>query len=217
MTACIYKATNQVNGKSYVGKAVDFIVRRKCHRLSAENGSRCAFHCAIRKYGWESFAWEILVEDERPYVINRLEKFYIKTLETKLPNGYNMTDGGEGVCGLSLTKESRAKIRTTLTGRKHTQKTLDKMKKQRADPVFRAIQSANQQGKKHTEETRAKMRESHKGKKRSPESVAKSNAAHKGSKATEETRAKMRESHRKWWEKRREQLALLSPSEGAPW
>jgi group I intron endonuclease len=205
MTACIYKATNQVNGKSYVGKAVDFTTRKKGHKLLAETGSRCVFHCAIRKYGWESFVWEVLVADERPYVINRLEKFYIKTLETKLPSGYNMTDGGEGVCGFKHTKETKIQLAALSTGRKHAQKTIDKMKKQRADPEFRAKQSATQKGKKHTAETRAKMTLAHKGKKRSPESVAKSNAAHRGKKPTAETLAKMRESHRRWWEKKRKQ------------
>ncbi len=61
MPATIYLATNQVNGKHYVGfttKSVRY--RRQMHQWHAHNGSPFAFHCALRKYGEASFQWTTL-------------------------------------------------------------------------------------------------------------------------------------------------------------
>ena len=62
-TRKIYKLTNMVNGKAYVGQAVDIAMRWHGHKSAAASNKRegCrALQCAIRKYGWKAFRKEIL-------------------------------------------------------------------------------------------------------------------------------------------------------------
>ena len=90
----------------------------------------------------------------------------------------NMTDGGEGAKGRTLSEETRAKI-----GAFHKGKIVSK--------ETRAKLSAAHTGKKHTEETRAKLSALNKGRKLSAENAAKLIAANKGRIVSKETRAKM--------------------------
>lgn len=108
---CVYVAWNVVNGMGYVGKTIyDLPWRKNGHEQDAYNGSPCYFHRAIRKYGWDAFEWTILAEDDDDEWLLLMEQKWIKRLGTKVPNGYNMTDGGEGVSGHSPSKETREKI-----------------------------------------------------------------------------------------------------------
>ena len=74
----IYKATNNINGKVYVGQTIFSLDnRRKEHiRLSKANFPRYLFHRALKKYGEENFSWDILEECDK-CLLNNLEEFYI--------------------------------------------------------------------------------------------------------------------------------------------
>lgn len=92
MEGIIYKITNKVNGKSYIGQTrytIEF--RWKQHQHKKDN---TYFHNAIHKYGIENFSIEILekcnIED-----LNSREIFYIAKYDT-FKNGYNLTIGGDG-------------------------------------------------------------------------------------------------------------------------
>jgi group I intron endonuclease len=95
----IYKVTNKLNLKVYIGKAVCSLKQRKYgHKRSATRGSPSHFHNAIRKYGFEQFTWEILFNklcsDEE---LELQEKEFIKKFASNNRKfGYNMTEGGEG-------------------------------------------------------------------------------------------------------------------------
>jgi len=62
----IYKYTNQINGKVYIGQSIDIRQRQYTHKSSAYNEKakdfNSQFHQAIRKYGIENFDFEILEE-----------------------------------------------------------------------------------------------------------------------------------------------------------
>lgn len=61
MKGCIYKATNHKNRKCYVGQTTwDLKTRIRGHMQRVRNGSMSAFHCAIRKYGIETFSFVII-------------------------------------------------------------------------------------------------------------------------------------------------------------
>ena len=93
----IYKATNKVNGKSYIGQTIRTLYeRKKSHFNVAYNNPQFAFHNAIRKYGKENFKWEILCGCKDIDELNKKEKYYIKEYKTFGKNGYNMTTGREG-------------------------------------------------------------------------------------------------------------------------
>lgn len=107
----IYKATNKINQKSYVGKTEKtFEERMSAHLTDAKRDKGFAFHAAIRKYGEENFVWEIvednIVEEE---ILNQKEEYYIALYESFGPKGYNMTKGGEGQKGWVPSEETRAK------------------------------------------------------------------------------------------------------------
>jgi len=107
----IYKATNTINQKSYVGKTENTFDKRKSdHLTDAKRDKGFAFHSAIRKYGEENFVWEI-VEDNitGDAVLNQKEEYYISLYESFGPKGYNMTKGGEGQKGWVPSEETRAK------------------------------------------------------------------------------------------------------------
>lgn len=93
----IYKITNLQNGKIYIGQAVDINRRwseHKSHSFSPKHVSyNFAIHRAIRKYGIESFSFEVLEEcDENQ--LNEREIYWIQKFNSK-NCGYNMTDGGD--------------------------------------------------------------------------------------------------------------------------
>jgi group I intron endonuclease len=100
---CVYLATNRINGKCYVGQTINFDKRKKAHKDTAYNGKGWLFHNAIRKYGFDAFNWELLYcremlcPEKDKASMDRCEKYYIKTLNTMAPNGYNLTAGGEGM------------------------------------------------------------------------------------------------------------------------
>ena len=92
MKKSIYKITNLINNKSYVGQSINPFVRFKQHcQKSCQHIS--LIHQAIQKYGKENFILEILEKDIEDY--NEKEKYWIKKLNTLQPNGYNILEGGE--------------------------------------------------------------------------------------------------------------------------
>ena len=88
----IYKITNKINGKMYIGQTVNTIeIRFKRHVSDAYNGKEMAISKAIRKYGADNFTIEVIEECEREY-LDEKEKYWIKYYDS-VNVGYNMTDG----------------------------------------------------------------------------------------------------------------------------
>lgn len=112
----IYCIENLVTGKKYVGK------RSAKSEGDSYFGSGIALADAIKKYGKKNFKKTIL-EDNIPdnALANERERHWIKELNTKKPNGYNLTDGGDG--GLGMSEESvqraNAKRKGRYVGPKH--------------------------------------------------------------------------------------------------
>lgn len=99
----IYKATNNINGKIYIGQTtLTLEERKKTHkrdsqRISDEKLKRNHFYRAIRKYGWENFSWEVLQDNiETIDELDELEQYYIKLYNTfnNPSRGYNNQSGG---------------------------------------------------------------------------------------------------------------------------
>lgn len=110
----IYKITNTINGKVYIGQTrshrlnhnkyrpFGYLGRFKDHVYEAfsskKNHCKC-LNSAIRKYGQDSFACELIhtcVIDE----LDNQEELFIIEYNSKYPNGYNLTDGGKGFTNL---------------------------------------------------------------------------------------------------------------------
>ena len=104
MSGIIYKSTNKINRMSYIGKTKNLVNRRRCHE---SNCNDTYFQRAIQKYGKESFEWVILEECDTENELNEMEFHYIKQYNTFVPNGYNLTLGGDGLCNYIVTEDTR--------------------------------------------------------------------------------------------------------------
>ena len=135
---CIYKIANTVNGKAYIGQTSRDIEKRVIHEhFNGHTGSRLLSN-AIKKYGVDSFSYEILYEGIIPELLDSFEIQAIELHNTLTPHGYNLAFGGRGG---KHSPETRRKMSESLKGHKN--------------PNF---------GKKHSVETRRKISEALKGK-----------------------------------------------------
>lgn len=87
---CVYKLTNTVTGKIYIGSTYNLKARMKYHRYSYDRNPNKELGADILKYGWDCFTAEILEECSRENVRER-ERYYIETLNA-VQDGYNMTE-----------------------------------------------------------------------------------------------------------------------------
>lgn len=183
---CVYLVTNRINGKRYVGKTIRSLSDRKqAHKKCVEKGSKTAFHNAIRKYGFASFDWEVLIEEDTNRLLNRWEKWYIRKLGTRPPAGYNLTDGGDGLNNPS--DEVREKIGSAFRGKKLTPEHIAKCTVAFHSPEAQAKHLVTVRSAKD----RARNSETHKGKKQSKESNAKRSKTLMGHVVTQETKDKI--------------------------
>lgn len=111
----IYKFTNKINGKTYIGQTNNIEQRKRGHKSTAYNNKahdyHNAFHNAIRKYGWENFDFEILEEVDDSFgreYLNQREIFFISYYDSLVGhNGYNIKEGGNGNMPEPKTFEER--------------------------------------------------------------------------------------------------------------
>lgn len=104
MYGYIYKITNILNNKIYIGK-------HKYDKNELDKSYICSgiiIKKAIKKYGIEKFLIDLIDVAESLKELNEKEKYYIKYFDCREPKGYNMTDGGDGAPNLS--EESKKKL-----------------------------------------------------------------------------------------------------------
>lgn len=147
VSACVYIVTNLVNGKRYVGVTTNFEARKKCHlnhRLKTE--TRSVLKNAVKKHGSKAFDMQILFIGTQG-LCYKMESHYINICGSRSPAGYNICSGGRGSHG--LVGENNG-----MYGRRGG-----------AHPNFG--KPGYRTGILHSEETRRKMSEAHKGRVRS--------------------------------------------------
>ena len=89
----IYKFTNKINGKIYIGQSIDIEHRRKEHLRYKDESY---FHRSLMKYGNNNFDFEILEECDIMQ-LDEKERYWISYYHSNnRDKGYNCTDGGEG-------------------------------------------------------------------------------------------------------------------------
>lgn len=113
----IYSATNQLDGKVYVGQTTGSLKnRRYFHEYDSMKGSTLLFHRALRKYGFESFDWQVIDQAETEQELNDKEKYWIQFYKSFDPQfGYNLTMGGQN--GSCPNEETKRKMSSALKGR----------------------------------------------------------------------------------------------------
>lgn len=109
MSKGIYKITNLINNKSYIGKSSNIEERWRYHKSNYNNSKEYnkILYEAFRKYGIENFSFEIieLLENEYDIKSNEREQYWIDYFNS-FHFGYNMTEGGDG----GLTCDMRKKF-----------------------------------------------------------------------------------------------------------
>lgn len=107
----VYKHTNKINGKSYIGLTCSGVRGRLySHESAARLGSQLPFHRAIRRYGIEAFETTVLASCFGQAAACQFEILLIKEFGTFGNGGYNATLGGEGASGTTITKARRKAI-----------------------------------------------------------------------------------------------------------
>jgi group I intron endonuclease len=167
MTCGIYCIENLVNGKKYIGKSFDDIEKNRWY--NHKNMLRRSVHGnkylqnSWNKYGEENFKFWIVEEhlenDEKK--LGEIERKYIKEWNTRIPNGYNLTDGGEGISGYKHTDESREKMRISQLNRnpeitERMRKTLTGRKM--SEEMKKKLAGTRKKGRIVSEETKQKLR-----------------------------------------------------------
>lgn len=124
----VYKATNTVNGKGYIGiTCQDLRDRITQHKCRAENG-RTAFACALSKYGFDAFTWDVLAVCESRQELEAEEVRLIAIHRTHVDlDGYNRTVGGAGTGGLRPSEATRALLSEAARRRKISDATRKKL------------------------------------------------------------------------------------------
>ena len=150
-TGVVYRIYHKASMKSYIGKSVRLTQRIREH-FSGHRTSP-VLRNAMKKHGAGAFNVEILESDVPESILSKLEILHIRFFNSKAPNGYNLTDGGEGASGLRQSPETRQKISNA-----HKGKTLSQEHRQQ-------ISECN---KNRSLETRRKISEAHRGKKTLP-------------------------------------------------
>lgn len=92
----IYKWTNKLNGKIYIGQTTKKLAHRtRMHINSSNAGSTMPIHNAIRKYGLIAFTIETIATASSIKELNQLEIQSIAANNCQAPFGYNLKNGGD--------------------------------------------------------------------------------------------------------------------------
>jgi group I intron endonuclease len=222
----IYKITNLVNGKVYIGQSMELDIREGKHfgALRKNKHKNRYLQRAFNKYGEENFIFEILLYCEE-FELTYYEQELVNRLR---PEDYNINrecvDSSKGVkrppeTGLKISKALKGKKREPATEeakqnmsvaqrkRNETfvpkpwteedrQKKSDQMKGDK-NPMF---------GKHRSKETKEKLRNANLGKKRTEESKAKQSERMMGIKRSEESKLKESQTVNERLNKKREEV-----------
>jgi group I intron endonuclease len=184
----IYKITNNINGKIYIGCTTKGIEYRLNGHRSSYRHKHSFLYEDMRKFGFENFSISVLEHGDDDSIRYEREKYYIEKLNAMNPDvGYNMTIGGTGTIGYKFTEEDKKKISLAGMGRKPTERMIERIRYLHL-------------GKKLSEETKKKISESRVGK-----YTGEDNPFY-GKHHTEETKQKA--------VKTKKELGILSPVRG---
>jgi group I intron endonuclease len=111
----IYKITNKINGKVYVGQTTWTVQKRwYCH--CRKTGYYSVLNNAICKYGKENFNIETIEICSSLEQLNEREKYWINFYDCISPKGYNMETGG---LNKLASEETKQKQRLAKLGKKY--------------------------------------------------------------------------------------------------
>lgn len=123
----VYKATNLINNKVYIGQTTRSLqIRRLGHLQCMRDGMDSYFYNALRRHGSGNFNWQVICICPDIDSLNEQEQYYIKYYNSMdREAGYNLTSGGS--CCI-MSQETKDKLRLLATDRKPSKETLIKLR-----------------------------------------------------------------------------------------
>ena len=170
----VYKYTNLVNGKVYVGQTCQTLkARAQSNGINYSQNPR--FYKDIKEFGWDNFKGEILIDNLNHFQADYYEAYYIKLYQsTDESFGYNISSGAHTPivdCVREILSE-KAKERykdptkNPMYGKKHSEESLKKMseaKKGKNNPMYGVSMSKESiEKRKRTNEIRGYTYDKHK-------------------------------------------------------
>ena len=181
MYGIIYKITNKVNGKVYVGQTTGTLHKRwikHCAKSTSKN--RCRYiYSAIQKYGRENFDVVEISNCETKEQLDREESYQIELSNSLAPNGYNLKTGGHNTVYTEEARKNMSEGRkgkcvgkdNPFFGKTHTEESIKKMS------LANIGRPSPRKGIPMKEQQKEKISKANKGKKRSPEWIQKMSKA----------------------------------------
>jgi group I intron endonuclease len=160
----IYKITNLINGKMYIGQTTNLKQRWNVHKCITPKTSNNQLYKDIKKYGIDNFKIKKISTSKTQKKAHKKEMHFIKKYNTISPYGYNLSIGGKGANGYKYTKKQKiehsdrmTKVYNTKEGKalqkqrallqnkpEVKQKTKNKLKLLRSTPEYRKEKSIEQ-------------------------------------------------------------------------
>lgn len=108
----IYKITNKLDGKIYIGQTIKAVYYRYKKHCDGKR-SNSYINNAIKKHAVENFSFEEILTCFDKQSLNYFENYFIIKYDTMYPNGYNLTSGGNNV---TFTDEIKKKMSESKKG-----------------------------------------------------------------------------------------------------
>ena len=190
---CVYKITNLVNGKVYVGQTIQTPEKRWAYHKSISGIKKLSLlQKAFKKHGIENFSFDIVKYAENQQDLNMMEDYFIEHFNALAPTGYTCV--GSRDRDSKISNETRAKMSAARVGKAPANKG-KKYKLNLSEESRKRYSEANTRkniGRKISEATREKMSLAKKGKApMSPERYKEIGTKRRGVKLSEEARRNM--------------------------
>lgn len=104
---CVYKITNSINGKIYVGQTIRKVESRwSAHKCISKNNPTL-LQKAFLKHGVQNFSFDVIVFVDSQEELNKMEDYFIDFYNALTPNGYTCV--GSGSVNTNKTSEETRK------------------------------------------------------------------------------------------------------------
>jgi len=198
----LYKITNQINGKVYIGQTNNPKRRWQAHKNAAnKNKPEQIVQRALIKHGLNNFIFEVIATCKTWDDANNTETILVEQYNSLIPNGYNVSRGGYNA---PKSEEFKKMMRNWHASLSDEEK--EKRRKMHSESIKKLIETKGHPGlgTKRTPEHCERMRQLRLANPidYTPEKRKKMSEAHIGLKDSEETKQRKSESIKKNWDKR---------------
>jgi group I intron endonuclease len=197
----LYRITNKINGKIYIGQSIDTIRRWYEHKRDAAlEKPTMVITWAIKKYGNDAFEFDVIAGCQTWEDANETEALLIAQYGSLAPNGYNVALGGYNAPKSEKFKQMMRDWHASLSPEEK-----EKRRQMHSESTRRMLATKGHPciGLKWTDEQKAKLSASLKAldkeKIYTPEVRKNMSEAHIGKAIPDEQRQKMSEGIQKWW------------------